>query len=383
MPKFLAVTSRGLEDVLMREAKELEIPRLAAASTGVSFEGGWQYCYRMNLRSRFSTRILMPILDFIAYKQEEIYNQIQKHDYTKYIPAHGSLRVDAKTEECAMKDQRMLAMIVKDAIVDQFRDKYGERPDVDKENPDLRIHIKGYKNSYQVAIDTSGVALSKRGYRRSQVIAPLRETVAAGVIALTGWDGKSVIVDPMCGSGTFLIEAALMAQKIYPGTLKGKFSFQKFSTFDEDVWQKELDSCLNEEAAEVEEYEGEKMFFGFDKDRDALKAAITNAKAAGVDHLIDFRRGDVRDLEWGESKPKGIIITNPPYGVRLGEEAFLVELYRDFAYVLKKEFKGWEAWILSGNRELTQHLGMKANRRIPVMNGNLDCRLLHYRINKS
>lgn len=379
MPQFIAVTSRGLEDILLKEAKELEIPRANLVSTGVAFEGSWQYCYRMNLRSRFATRVLMPVLDFIAYKQEDIYNQIKKHDFTKYISAKGSLRIDAKTSECAMHDQRMLAMITKDSIVDQFRDKFNERPDVDKDNPDLRVHIKGYKNQYSVAIDTSGAALSQRGYRRSQVIAPLRETVAAGVVALTGWDGITPIVDPMCGSGTFLIEAALMHQKIYPGTLKGKFSFQKFGTFDEDIWQRELDACLD---AESKEETDKKIFFGFDKDKKALEAAIINAKAAGVDHLIEFKRQDIRDLEWPETNPKGVIITNPPYGVRLGDDAYVVELYRDFSHVLKKNFRGWEAWILSGNKELTQHLGMKANRRIPVMNGNLDCRLLHYKINK-
>lgn len=378
MPKFVAVTSPGLTEPLKNELARMGFLKTETHSSSVIFDSNWEGCYRVNLQSRLSTRVLLPIMEFPAYKIEDIYNNIRKHDFTKYIPANGNLWIDAKLEECSLKDQRMLAMKAKDGIVDQFREKYNERPSVSKE-ASLVIYMRGFKNNYVVSIDTSTPSLNQRGYRNMVVDAPLKENVAAGLLALAGWDGETPIVDPMCGSGTILIEAALQHIKRAPGTLRKRFAIQNLGIFQSDVWDKVVDESLN---AEVETNEDEvnpnPIFYGYDVDRDAIKSAISNAQAAGVNHLIKFQRKDVSELV--PPVEKGIIVTNPPYGIRVGDEFFLAETYKNFSHQLKTHFKGWDMWLLSGNKDLTQYLRMRAEQRYPVVNGGIDCRLIHYKI---
>jgi 23S rRNA (guanine2445-N2)-methyltransferase / 23S rRNA (guanine2069-N7)-methyltransferase len=377
MPKFVAVTSPGLTEELLKELEGLGLKKCEAHLSSVEFESNWEGCYRANLCSRLSTRILLPILEFPAYKIEDIYHNIQKHDFTKYINANGRLWVDAKLEDCALKDQRMLAMKVKDAIVDQFRDKFGERPTVEKDKG-LILYLRGYSNKYVVSIDTSSPTLNQRGYRKYAPEAPLKENVAAGLLAIAGWDGETPIVDPMCGSGTILIEAALQYLKRAPGTLRKSFAIQHLNIFQPEVWDKVVAEVIDQERPDDEEAPEAHVFFGYDNDRDAIKMALANAKEAGVDHLIKFTRQDVVELT--APVEKGVIITNPPYGIRIGDEFFLIETYKNFSYALKNHFKGWDVWILSGNRELTQHFRMKAEQRYPVVNGGIDCRLIHYKV---
>jgi len=379
MPKFVAVTSPGLTEVLTSELAEMGLKKLDTHLSSVEFESNWEGCYRVNLMSRIATRVLLPVLEFPAYKIEDIYHNVRKHDFTKYIKPNGSLWISAKVDESALRDQRILAMKVKDAIVDQFREKYEERPNVEKERG-LIIYLRGHKNKFVLSIDTSSPTLNRRGYRMEQVEAPLKENVAAGLLSLAKWDGETPIVDPMCGSGTILIEAALQYIKRAPGTLRKSFAVQGLEIFQEDAWGRVVDEVLDQEIEIEEGPEGEKpvRFYGYDKDKKAIKMAVENAKKAGVDHLIQFHRKDVAELE--PPVEKGIIITNPPYGIRVGDEFFLVETYKNFSYTLKDRFKGWNAWILSGNRDLTKHFGMKAEQRYPVINGGIDCRLIHYKV---
>ncbi len=378
MPKFVAVTSPGLTDELFKELHLMGLKKLENHKSSIIFESNWEGAYRANLCSSIATRILLPILEFPAYKPEDIYFNIKKHDFTKYIKPNGKLWISAKVEDSALNDQRLLAMKAKDAIVDQFRDKFNERPTVEKDQG-LILYIRGFRNKFVVSIDTSSPTLNQRGYRIGMVDAPLKENVAAGLLSMAEWDGKTPIVDPMCGSGTILIEAALKYMKRAPGTLRRSFAFQGMETFQEDAWDKVLNEVMEMEDDDALKEVKEPIFFGYDKDRKAIKMAVDNARKAGVDHLIQFTRKDIVELDEAPVE-KGIIITNPPYGIRVGDEFFLVETYKNFAFTLKNKFKGWDVWVLSGNRELTQHFGMRAEKRFPVINGGIDCRFIHYKV---
>lgn len=379
MPRFIAVTSPGLVDPLIAELRELGIDKLDAKQRSVEFEGNWELCYRANLGSRVATRILLPILEFPAYQIEDIYHNISKHDFTKYIKADANLWVDAKVEESKLRDQRMIAMKVKDAVVDQFRAKFGERPSVSK-HEGLSLYLRGYKNRFVVSVDTSAPALNQRGYRVEQVEAPLKENVAAGLLGIAGWDGEMPIIDPFCGSGTILIEAALRYMNRGPGTLRKNFSVQGLNIFKEESWDNALNYLISQERYEDEEDVDQVRFYGYDVDGKAIRMARENARQAGVEHLIKFERRDVSELV--PPVEKGVIISNPPYGIRAGDEFFLQETYKNLSFALKSNFKNWDVWILSGNKELTQHLRLRAERRYPIINGGIDCRFIHYKVNK-
>lgn len=374
MAEFIAVTSKGLADVLADELMALDLKVLKKGPAGVTFESNWEGCYRANLELRTATRIIKPVLDFPAYKPEELYNNIKKHDFTKYMRLTDTFMIDASVRDSSFHDQRFVAMKIKDAIADQFREKFGERPNVDNKNPDLMIMVKVIKNQVSVAVDTTGENLSQRGYRAEQGDAPLREHLAAGLVKMTGWQGDMALVDPMCGSGTILIEAALMLKKITPGSLRKRFAFQKFLDFKTDVWDKIVTEALSREEVVPSIH-----LYGYDRDSKVIRMAKRNAERAGVDDLITFEQSGIDML----SRPveKGMMILNPPYGERLGVTEELKDSYKDLAYGLKKEFKGWACWILSGNEELTKALKLKSSRRIPVFNGAIECRLLEYKIN--
>jgi putative N6-adenine-specific DNA methylase len=269
-----------------------------------------------------------------------------------------------------------VALKVKDAIVDQFREKFGERPNVDAKNPDLRVMVRVTKNQVNVAIDTSGENLSQRSYREEAGEAPLREHLAAALVKMTGWNGDVPIVDPMCGSGTLLIEAALMARSVAPGTLRKKFAFQKFSEFKPEIWDKMVTEAMD---TETEAGPHGIHFYGYDVDSRVLQMARRNAERAGVEHLITFEKQPIQTLT--APVQKGLMILNPPYGERLGVTEELKDVYKDLAFTWKQNFKGWNCWLLSGNEELTRALKLKATRRIPIFNGTLECRFLEYKIN--
>ncbi len=238
MASFFASCPIGLSDLVEQELKALNLKTFEKTIGGVVFESNWEGCYRANLNSRYASRILKPLLDFPAYSADDIYHNVRKHDFTKYIKPDQTVAIDAVVKDCTINDQRFLAMKVKDAIVDQFRDKFGTRPDVENKQPDLRIHIKGYKNKYLMSLDTSGQSLFIRGYRTMTGEAPLKENLAAGLIGLSGWDKKSPLLDLFCGSGTVLIEAAMMAANMAPGIHRERFGFMSLNDFDESVWMK-------------------------------------------------------------------------------------------------------------------------------------------------
>lgn len=371
MPVFFASTAKGLVDALYTELEGMNFTNLKKVPSGVRFETTWEGCYRANLKSRLASRILKPAIEFTAYQPEELYGHILRHDFTRYIKPTQTLAVDAVVTESMMHDQRFVALKVKDAIVDQFRDKFGIRPDVNKEDPDMRVWVRAYKNTYHVAIDTSGDPLHERGYRTEAGEAPMKENLASGLLDLAEWDGTQNIVDPMCGSGTILIEAALRASHIAPGSFRRRFAFQRFQSYDKEAWERVIDAAMDEEIEDPGV-----RFYGFDMDRKVIQKAKANAKRAGVDHLIEFNPSLIVTLK--SPIPQGVVITNPPYAVRLGDEDNMKDVYRDFSHTLKTQFKGWNAWILSGNAELIKDLRLKATRKHFVFNGPIECRFLKY-----
>jgi 23S rRNA G2445 N2-methylase RlmL len=371
MPTFFASTAKGLVEPLALELAALGLEKIEKVPGGVYFESNWEGCYRANLHSRLATRILKPILDFNAYQGDELYFNLMKHDFTKYIRPNQTIKVEASLTESSIRDQRFLAMKTKDAIVDQFREKFDVRPDVNTQSPDLKVYIRAHRDRYNVSIDTSGDSLFMRGYRKEAGDAPMKENLAAGLLMLADWDQKSPVIDPTCGSGTILIEAAMMALKIAPGSSRREFGFQRLLGFQADVWDKVIDEAASQELSELPF-----KFYGYDVDRPVLRMAKENAKRAGVDHVVEFAFESVATL----SPPveKGLLIANPPYGARLGEEALLRDVYKDIGFTLKHRFKGWDAWILSGNKDLILDMKLKATRKHFVYNGPIECRFLKY-----
>ncbi len=373
MAMFFASAPAGLADLVEKELKDLGMKTFDKTQAGVLFETNWAGCYKVNLHSRFASRILKPLLDFPAYNGEDLYNNVRKHDFTKYIKPGQTMAIDAIVKECKLADQRFTAMKVKDAIVDQFRDKFGVRPDVDSKTPDLRIHIRGYKNKYHMALDTSGSSLFMRGYREKTGEAPLKENLAAALIGLSEWDKKSPLVDLFCGSGTLLIEATMMALNMAPGIHRERFGFMSLLDFDEAAWDKVV-----QEAQEQEKDTLDFKFFGYDHDKRVIHMAKDNARTAGVLQFIDFKVQPIAVATPPMELTKGLIISNPPYGARIGDEDNLKDVYRDLGYTLKNRFQGWDAWILSGNKDLLQEMKLKSTRRHFLYNGNIECRFLKY-----
>lgn len=371
MAQFFASCPRGLVDVLEKEFNSLGFKILNKSSGGIDFETTWVGCYKANLYSRIASRILKPVLEFTAYQPDELYGQIRKHDFTKYIQPNQTITIDANISDSKMHDQRFVAMKIKDAIVDQFREKFGERPNIDNENPDMRVYVRAYKNNFDVSLDTSGDPLFMRGYRKEAGEAPLKENLAAGLIELSEWDGQTPLVDVMCGSGTLLIEAAMKALNIAPGLNRKRFGFMNWNNFDSEAWDELVSEAIASESEDLDF-----KFYGYDLDKKVLLKAKDNAKRAGVAHVIDFRPQAVAVVE--APVEKAMLVTNPPYGARIGEEDVLVDLYRDLSHTMKHRFKGWDCWLLSGNKDLITHLKLKSNRKHFVYNGAIECRFLRY-----
>lgn len=371
MAKFLALTSRGLEPALLEELVELGVQKPKLVGQGVEFESNWEGCYRANLQLRTATRVILPILDFPAYQNEDLYNNIKRHDFTKYISPEQTLAVDAKVRDSrTFRDQRFVALKVKDAIVDQFRERFGKRPNVDPEKPDMQVMVRVVQTKVSVAIDTSGESLSHRGYREKSVMAPLREHLAAGLLRMAEWNPEIPLVDPMCGSGTFLIEAALRAKNVPAGALRKHFAFEYLKNFQPEIWRKVKGQ------AETQGRDAKPQLFGFDKSPEAIRAARQNAARAGVTDLVRFKVGDVKSLV--RPVESGMLIVNPPYGERLGAKESLATTYENLASTMKNEFKGWSCWLLSGDEEATKALHLKTSRKIRVYNGTIECRFLRY-----
>lgn len=369
MPKFLAITSRGLIEPLAEELKALNFKNVAVRPDAAEVDCNWSEVQRLNRSTRLATRILMPVADFTAYNEEDLYfGVLRKHDFTQHIDVNQTFRIEAKVREHQkLRDQRYVAMKVKDAIADQFRKKFDRRPDIGEEGTEsMRVVVRVVRTGISLALDLTGESLSNRGYRLAAGEAPLRENVAAGLVRLAGWSEGRPIVDPFCGSGTILIEAALMAAHRPAIVKKRGFLFEKLKNFERRP----------EEKSDVLAAPAEPLFFGYDSDGSVIDIAKRNAREAGVEKWIHFEKRDMRDVT--APAESGLLITNPPYGERLEDTEKAKKLFDEFSSVLKKQFKGWDAWILSGNKDAITGLRLKASRRVPIWNGPIECRFLQY-----
>jgi putative N6-adenine-specific DNA methylase len=367
---LIAKTSFGFEDILTEELNAIGASNIVKLTRAVSFNGNNEVLYKVNLWSRVGLRVLKPIKKFPAAGEQQLYNEVKKIDWTQYLSAEDTLAVDAVVNESQLTHSLYVAQKTKDAIVDQIREKTGKRPNVELNNPILRIHVHIYENEAEISLDSSGESLHKRGYRKQQGDAPLNETLAAAMVVLSGWDKQSPFTDLMCGSGTIVIEAAMLARNIAPGILREEFGFHRWRDFDAALWN----SVLTEAKAAMKD-KPDFPIVGIDKSYRAIDAAKQNAQAAGVLNDINFYSMPFEDYTPAEGA--GTIITNPPYGGRITDED-LFALYKEIGSSLKKKFTGWNAWILTANREAAAEIGLRASRKIPLFNGPIECRLLKY-----
>ncbi len=371
--RYFATTSKGLEDVLAGEVRTLGGEEVSPVAGGVSFSGDTALGYRANLRLRTAHRVLLFLSEFPAATPDDLFEGVRAVPWPELFAVRKTILVDATVRESGIVHSRFAAQKAKDAVADRFREDLGARPDVDLRSPDIRISVRIVRDACTLSLDLSGESLNRRGYRRDPEEASLRETLAAGMVLLTGWDGRSPFVDPACGAGTIPIEAALIAANRAPGSLGRTFGFLHLSGFDRNLWEE-----VRAEADGQFRRTGIARIEGSDLSEAAVRNARRNARRAGVAGLVELRQRDIRDF--APEGPPGIILCNPPYGIRMREGRQSESFYRSMGEAFKKQCTGWTAYVLSGSPEASRHIGLKATRRIPLMNGPIDCRLLKYEL---
>ncbi|WP_107825714.1 THUMP domain-containing class I SAM-dependent RNA methyltransferase [Neisseria sicca] len=357
---------RGLEAPLSQELEQLKCQDIRAVDGGVACKGGMEQVYRINLHSRTASRVLLRLTKSGYRNEQDIYKAAKNIRWTDWFDLEQTFKVKVEGKRAQVKSLDFVGLKIKDAVCDVFRDACGARPSVGKIRPDIRIHAFIDERDIQIFIDTSGEALFKRGYRQDTGEAPMRENLAAGLLLLAGYDGSQPFQDPFCGSGTIVIEAAWIATRRAPGLMR-RFGFEKLKNFDAALWKK-----LQHEA-ETQIRPAPAPISGSDNDRHMIRAAVANAQAAEVDTFIRFEVKDAQD-----SRPNGeggILISNPPYGVRLAEVQALQALYPQLGAWLKQHYAGWLAGMFTGDRDMPKFMRLSPKRKIPLYNGNLDCRL--------
>ncbi len=368
---IIATTLFGLEEVLANEVRSLRAHEVEVLNRAVRYQGDLHLLYRSNIYLRTALKILKPIAFFKAHNEIELYEEIKKIRWEEYISPKETLAVDGTTNGETFNHSKFVALKTKDAIVDRFRETFGTRPSVDVDNPGLQVNIHIAETSCTVSLDSSGIHLGKRGYRQAQTMAPISETLAAGIVLLSGWDFKSNFLDPMCGSGTFPIEAALIATHTPPG-LQRNFAFEKWKDFDAQL----LEKIKQYAKSQIIPFNG--GITGRDIDKGAVRIATHNAQRAGVEKCIVFENKDF--LKTDEPMEGLYVVMNPPYGERLNEEDEMIPFYKEIGSKLKHFYMGGEAWIISGNLDAIKFVGLKPSRKIKLFNGPIECRLHHYQM---
>ena len=357
---------RGLEAPLSQELEQLKCQDIRAVDGGVACKGGMEQVYRINLHSRTASRVLLRLTKSGYRSEQDIYKAAKNIRWTDWFDLEQTFKVKVEGKRAQVKSLDFVGLKIKDAVCDVFRDACGARPSVGKIRPDIRIHAFLDERDIQIFIDTSGEALFKRGYRQDTGEAPMRENLAAGLLLLAGYDGTQPFQDPFCGSGTIVIEAAWIATRRAPGLMR-RFGFEKLKNFDAALWKK-----LQHEA-ETQIRPAPAPISGSDNDRHMIRAAVANAQAAEVDTFIRFEVKDAQDTR--PNGEGGILISNPPYGVRLAEVQALQALYPQLGAWLKQHYAGWLAGMFTGDRDMPKFMRLSPKRKIPLYNGNLDCRL--------
>ncbi len=368
--EMVAKTFQGLEDILADELRALGAQNVEPGRRMVSFEGDLEMLYKANLCCRTALRILKPIYKFIANDTDSLYEMIKEYDWSSVLTIDKTFSIDTVAYSDEFTHSRYVTYRVKDAIVDWFRDRYGEdkRPGVRLQDADVMINVHIAGERVTISLDSSGESLHKRGYRVAQTEAPINEVLAAGIILRSGWHGECPLVDPMCGSGTFLIEAALIAANINPGVYRRGFAFENWADFDEELFE----SLYNDDSAEREVT---CKIYGADMSPKAVEIATKNIKSAGVANYINLQ---VKPLsQWTEAPADGILITNPPYGERISADD-MDGLYELIGNKLKHVFTGYHAWIIGYRKEYFDKIHLSASTKLPILNGSLECELREY-----
>jgi putative N6-adenine-specific DNA methylase len=371
MESFFATAPRGLEDLLLGEVRALGASEAAALPGGVQFAGDWQLCYRVNFWSRIASRVLWRVAGFDYQNEHDVYAAAKAIDWPAYFRVERTLRVNVTAQKSPLKSLEFATLRIKDAVCDHFRDRLGRRPDVDRTTPDVRVHAFLEGTHATLYLDTSGEPLFKRGWRHGVADAPLRENLAAGIVMLTGWTPEEPLLDPMCGGGTLLVEAAAMARGRAPGA-KRSFGFQKLENF-----QPETFASVQREEKKAEK-QPDLRLFGSDTDPKALNAARRNLAEAGIERWVKLERSDL--LERAAPELSGVMVANPPYGERMGSAEELAAFYPKLGDALKKRFAGWRCYFFTADMRMPKLIRLQPSKRTPLFNGALECRLYEFRI---
>ncbi len=364
---FFASAPRGLEALLLGEVESLAGQEAKAVPGGVAFSGDWAACYRINYWSRIASRVLWRVAQFDYSNEEALYREVKALDWPRYFSVERTLRVNVTAQKSPLKSLEFATLRIKDAVCDRFRDALGRRPDVDRASPDVRVHAYLEGTRAMLYLDTSGEPLFKRGWRHGVADAPLRENLAAGIVMLTGWRPEEPLLDPMCGGGTLLVEAAAMARGRAPGAKRG-FAFEKLAAFDAAAWKR-----IREEQGDTQPV---LRLYGSDTDPKALNAARRNLAEAGIERWVTLERSDV--LERSAPAAAGVMVANPPYGERLGTPEELASFYPKLGDALKKRFAGWRCYVFTADLRLPKLIRLQPSRRTPLFNGALECRLYEF-----
>ena len=368
--EMIAKTFQGLENVLAEELTQLGANNIKIGRRMVSYTGDQEMLYRSNFCLRTAIRVLKPIKHFRATSADEVYEAVKAIDWTQYLSNDTTFAVDSVVYSTEFRHSKFVAYKVKDAIVDQFRENTGNRPNIRVSNPDIQLNMHIAEYDCTLSLDSSGESLHRRGYRQEAVEAPLNEVLAAGIILMTGWRGETDFIDPMCGSGTLPIEATLIARNIAPGVFRKSFAFERWADFDAELF----DKIYNDDSQEREFLH---HAYGYDNNRAAVAIAGQNVKAAGLTNDITIEFQDFKDFT--QPAEKSIIVTNPPYGERIKPED-LLDLYKMIGGQFKHQFVDNEAWVLSYREECFDAIGLKSSLKVPLYNGSLECELRKYQM---
>lgn len=366
---MIAKTLFGFEEILAKELAQLGAQNIETGTRMVSFVGDKGFMYKANLALRTALKILKPIYQFRAFNEQSLYRGIQGIGWSKYLSAHQSFVVDVTLHSDHFNHSQFVALKTKDAIVDQFREKFGKRPNIDKDFPDLRINVHIDRDQCSVSLDSSGDSLHHRGYKTATNIAPINEVLAAGMLLLSGWDGQGDFIDPMCGSGTILAEAAMIACNIPANINRKEFAFERWNDWDNALFDQIMDSLMKK----VKEFHY--TITGYDKAPSAVMKAKDNIRNANLDEYVKIYERNFFDTEKETRGPLHMVF-NPPYGERLDIE--MERFYREIGDTLKQSYPGTNAWFITANLEALKFVGLKPSRKIKLFNGKLEARLVKY-----
>jgi putative N6-adenine-specific DNA methylase len=373
MAEYFATVARGLEALAAQELDQLGAQAVVPGFCGVAFQGDRPLLYRVNLWARLPFRVLVKLQEFPCQDAEELYRGIQSIDWSAYLTPEQTLAVQATGKTTRLNHTHFTALRVKQAVVDQQQQRWGDRSSVDLQAPDVQVNVHLHREGCTVSLDSSGPSLHRRGYRPALGAAPLKESLAAALVQISGWQPDQMFYDPLCGSGTLPLEACLKALDVAPGLFRERFGFETWPDFDATL----LDQLI----IEAEDRQRDTLpapIWGSDQDASVIEQAIANAEFCGVAEQVWFAQRELADVV--APADSGVLVCNPPYGKRLGQDEDLGAFYKLLGDVLKQRFRGWTAFVLSGNKELAQSIRLKSCQRIPVYNGALPCQLMKYEL---